>query len=59
MAKGGIKAALTRELAETALGGLILRFLIQLFSIAYGALAIFRGQIPIRSVQVYGAAAYW
>jgi len=58
MAKRGIKAAVTRDLAETAFGGLILRFLIPLFGIAYGALAIFRGQIPIRSVQVYRTAAY-
>jgi len=58
MAKGGPKGAFTRDLAETALGGLILRYLIPLFSILYGALAISRGRIPIRSVEVYGTKAY-
>jgi hypothetical protein len=59
MARRGINRALTRDLAETALGGLILRFLIPLFAVAYGGLAIFRGQIPIRSTVVQGTPAYW
>jgi len=59
MARRGIKRALTRDLAETALGGLILRFLIPLFAVAYGGWSIFRGQIPIRSTVVQGTPAYW
>ncbi|HEY1123798.1 MAG TPA: hypothetical protein VGE67_19425 [Haloferula sp.] len=58
MAKGGPKGAFTRDLTETALGGLILRYLVPLFSVGYGVLAISRGRIPMRSVEVYGTAAY-
>jgi hypothetical protein len=55
----GIKRAFTRDLAETFIGGLILRFIIPLFSIAYGGLSIFRRQILIRSADVHGAPALW
>jgi len=59
MAKRVAKGAFTRDLAETALGGLILRYLIPLFSVGYGVLAISLGRIPMRSVEVYGTAAHF
>ena len=57
MAEKRSKGILERDLAETILGGLILRLLIPLSISTYGAWTLFRGRFTVQNTVVDGVPA--